>query len=160
MDIAQTGLGDAAGTMLLYREYPGSTGSMAGPGGHTRESAALPVITLDALLAQRALPCVDFIKCDVDGFEDRVLRGAVNTLCRHHPLLLVEVKASVLPAICQIIEPLGYTRGFFHFAGKLHAAARTADLPYRHSNALYRNFLFVYEQDARMAQLRPHLASP
>lgn len=33
---------------------------------------------------------IDYIKIDVDGFEERVLKGAVNTINKYEPLLVIE----------------------------------------------------------------------
>ncbi|HEY4372390.1 MAG TPA: FkbM family methyltransferase [Burkholderiales bacterium] len=46
----------------------------------------IPVITLDSLKLER----VDFIKLDVEGMEEDVLRGAERTLDRLRPLMQVE----------------------------------------------------------------------
>jgi FkbM family methyltransferase len=50
---------------------------------------------LDAALASRLGPAdeVGFIKIDVEGHELAVLRGAVETIARHRPVLIVETEA-------------------------------------------------------------------
>jgi len=53
------------------------------------DSIDVPVTTLDLALANRTKP-VDFIKCDAEGFEMAVLKGAHNILCQDVPLLLLE----------------------------------------------------------------------
>jgi FkbM family methyltransferase len=60
---------------------PGTPESAAADKGE-----AIPVITLDSL----NLPRIDFIKLDVEGMEEDVLRGAVRTLDRTRPLMQVE----------------------------------------------------------------------
>lgn len=47
--------------------------------------------TLDALVDERGLERVDFVKCDVEGMELRVLRGAEQVLERFAPELLLEI---------------------------------------------------------------------
>jgi FkbM family methyltransferase len=47
--------------------------------------------TLDALVAAEGLERVDLIKIDVEGHELRVLAGAVETLTRFRPRVLIEV---------------------------------------------------------------------
>jgi len=48
-------------------------------------------VTLDGFLAERQLAHVDFIKIDVDGNEPAVLRGALETIQRHRPKILMEI---------------------------------------------------------------------
>ena len=63
------------------------------PGGARSSSeAAEPVEarTLDGLLS--GSDRLDAIKCDVEGAELAVLRGAAQTLERFHPLLLIEIE--------------------------------------------------------------------
>lgn len=46
--------------------------------------------TLDAMLADIGLDRVDYLKVDVEGFEASVLQGAVNTIKKFRPRLIVE----------------------------------------------------------------------
>jgi FkbM family methyltransferase len=65
----------------------------------------IPVITLDSL----ALPRVDFIKLDVEGMEEDVLRGSARTLDRTRPLMQIEwwgTDAGSLPLY--LLEHLDY----------------------------------------------------
>lgn len=48
------------------------------------------VTTLDALIAALALPRVDFVKADIEGFEAALIAGAHATLTRFRPILLLE----------------------------------------------------------------------
>ena len=50
---------------------------------------------------------VDFIKIDVEGHEEKVLLGCVETLKRWKPLLLVEIYEGY-DTIEDILKPLGY----------------------------------------------------
>jgi len=60
------------------------------PGTNERSAAdkneTIPVITLDSLRLER----VDFIKIDVEGMEEDVLRGAARTLDITRPLMQIE----------------------------------------------------------------------
>jgi FkbM family methyltransferase len=77
----------------------------------------VPAITLDEYLAGRALS-VRAIKCDVEGHELAVLRGAHRTLGVHRPVLLVESEArlggpTVVPEVVAWLADLGYDGWFF-----------------------------------------------
>lgn len=50
----------------------------------------VPVLTLDDVCGSERP--VSFIKCDVEGHEDAVLRGARELLARDHPSVLIEIE--------------------------------------------------------------------
>lgn len=68
---------------------PGSSGGthIAGPGD-------IPLETLDRF----ALPVVDLLKIDVEGYELDVVRGAGETLARCRPVVCVEQRARTVAA--------------------------------------------------------------
>ena len=43
---------------------------------------------------------IDFIKIDVDGFEVKVLNGAIETITRNKPAINIEMKKEKRPSIC------------------------------------------------------------
>jgi FkbM family methyltransferase len=61
----------------------------------TREER-VPTQTVDALVAGQGLERIDVIKIDVEGHELQVLAGAVETLTRFRPRVLIEVFAETL----------------------------------------------------------------
>lgn len=56
----------------------------------------VPVTTVDALVAAHALPRLDLVKVDVEGFEGDVLDGAAATMARHRPAFILEFNAWTL----------------------------------------------------------------
>lgn len=61
---------------------------------------------------------VDFIKIDVEGHEYEVMEGAIETIRREKPVLLVEIeqrhlKKRTINDIFHFITSLGYTGGYF-----------------------------------------------
>ncbi len=48
-------------------------------------------ITIDDYCVKNNIPKVDFIKCDVEGAELFVLKGAINYLTRHRPVIFIEI---------------------------------------------------------------------
>lgn len=69
--------------------------------------------TVDALAAERGLTRVDFIKCDAEGHEHAIFRGASGVLARDLPGVLVEcdrgfVAGDPVGELWAMFEPLGY----------------------------------------------------
>ncbi len=85
-------------------------------GESPRESTSVRVARLDTLLSERRLDRVDLVKVDVDGWEAKVLRGAMETLNRFRPVLFFELTPSGVEAAGDSVEglfdsllALGYT---------------------------------------------------
>ncbi len=51
----------------------------------------MALITLDSYVEVMNIPKVGFIKLDVDGYELKVLKGAINTIKRDYPPILLEL---------------------------------------------------------------------
>ena len=73
--------------------------------------------TIDAYVAEQGIQKIDFMKCDVEGAELLVLRGAEKTIVRHKPKILLEVfdswtrRFSYSPSdIDSLLTKLGYIR--------------------------------------------------
>ncbi len=77
--------------------------------GCNRDSCVVSVRTLDELLAGERP--VSFLKCDVEGHEQRVLRGAAGILRRDRPYVFVEVEQRHRE------DPIDNTFAFFADAG-------------------------------------------
>ena len=76
----------------------------------TDKEGVIQLCTLDSY----ALVDVDFIKIDVDGYEDRVLEGAVHTVESSRPVINIEMKTAKRRQICdasvQTLKRLNYAR--------------------------------------------------
>lgn len=57
----------------------------------TEKAKSVPIDTLDKVLDGLGLS-VDFIKCDVEGHELAVLKGAERTLLESRPIVLIEIE--------------------------------------------------------------------
>jgi FkbM family methyltransferase len=55
------------------------------------------------------IPDVSFIKIDVEGHEASMLRGAVRTIARDRPIVLVEVRESTRAAVAAYFGDLNYS---------------------------------------------------
>lgn len=111
--IEACGLGDREDTIAIH--IPRLSGSLT----TTRASFSrvdgdgvdvkVPVRTLDGF----RLADVGFIKIDVEGFEFAMLQGAVDTITRCHPIILIEIDADdqtydEFARTFELIEDLGY----------------------------------------------------
>ena len=57
---------------------------------------------------------VVFIKVDVEGMEEKVLRGATSTILKDRPLMFVEFLKSDQPSLLACLDQLGYTTKKMH----------------------------------------------
>lgn len=57
---------------------------------------SVPLDSLDRIVRSEGLPRLDLIKADVEGFELYLLQGAVRTICRFRPILIVEINLGCL----------------------------------------------------------------
>lgn len=72
-------------------------------------ATAVATTTLDALIDAADLRAISAIKIDVEGHEVEVLGGALDTLRRFQPLLIVEAcDPPALQALESLLWPLGY----------------------------------------------------
>jgi FkbM family methyltransferase len=92
--IQRCAVGSEPGTAQLYRSAwnMGNHRLNPGAGGQAiaHEAIAVPVRTVDAIVADNRLSRVDVIKMDVEGYEPGVLGGMTSTLARFKPVILTE----------------------------------------------------------------------
>ncbi len=122
VEILPLALGAAPGraTLTIPVKRSGSYGfGLAHLGPHTRagsvETESVEVTTLDTLAARLALTRLDFIKADIEGWEQAMIAGGGATLARFKPALLVELNEEHLrraggsvAALWQMLSTLGY----------------------------------------------------
>jgi hypothetical protein len=87
---------------------------------------------------------VDFVKCDVEGAEMRVLRGARDILRADRPLLVLEAE---MPVECQarprvrefqeFLQPLGYRPLAFEYSGRQLQFGPLDRLQMHHANVAF-----------------------
>jgi FkbM family methyltransferase len=122
VEILPYALSDRPGDASIHVPAPeGGTSPGASLESHTG-GRAVPVKleTLDHALAGE--PRVSFVKCDVEGHELAVFRGARRILAEHGPALLFECEARHLAAhrmedVFAFLEALGYRGAFFTDGG-------------------------------------------
>jgi FkbM family methyltransferase len=113
LDIHAVALGDkrAMATLSSNIESSGDTWIDPTPQARRgREDVEVPVMVLDAY----GLNDVDLIKMDCEGFELAVLRGAMDTIHRCHPVIVVEQKHTFAERYgyqrteaCTVLQTLG-----------------------------------------------------
>jgi FkbM family methyltransferase len=102
--------------------------------------------SIDALVANQGLERVDLVKIDVEGHEPKVLAGAIETLTRFRPRLLVEVSEETLrrqgasvEAVLAFLEGYGYALNqFSDVTGQLAPLSRPVGTGSRNLVALPR----------------------
>lgn len=92
IELFPLGLGEKSETKAIFR-------STKNEGGHTfvktspdqiQTSDYIQIETLDNVLGG-TISRLDFIKIDVEGFEESVLRGAEQLIEKHKPLMMLEI---------------------------------------------------------------------
>jgi FkbM family methyltransferase len=154
--VENAAVSDRAGLMRLHvptdgRPSPGASLEATPAATATGHSLEVRVVMLDDYLVdlpRRGQP-VSFLKCDVEGHELNVFRGAEKLLLRDRPVLLFECEqrhhgAHPVGEVFAYLESLGYAGRFFH-QGRLEPLARFD--PARHQDAAQRgrycnNFVF------------------
>jgi len=122
VEILPLALGAAPGTATLTIpvKASGSYGfGLAHLGPHTRagsaETETIRITTIDALVAKLGLTRLDFIKADIEGWEQAMVEGGRATLARFKPALLIELNEAHLrraggsvAALWRMLVALGY----------------------------------------------------
>ncbi len=92
VEVREAALGDRAGTRSFAHviEDPGWSGFVARP---TPSPSPVEELTVEVERLDDVLPdgvCPAFMKIDMEGAEEEMLRGAVETLRRHRPVVAFE----------------------------------------------------------------------
>lgn len=111
-------LSDSEDTAVLHMPSTG-TGSegrstLHAPPFANATDIEVKVVPLDSVVLPGS---IGFIKIDVEGHEEQVLRGALETIREHQPVLLVEVEShddrhSRVDDVVALLSELGYEASF------------------------------------------------
>jgi FkbM family methyltransferase len=119
--LVKRALGARRGRALLHIADPEHNGqNTLGGFGHAGVEAVdhleVEVVDLDGLVDELGLARVDVIKIDVEGAELEVLKGALKTLQRHKPVVLLELFDAALrkqgasaDAVVSLLQAQGYS---------------------------------------------------
>jgi FkbM family methyltransferase len=116
--IFKKALGETRGTATLYRvdsNNPGANRILPTPPESKVPSEPVEIVTVDELNDQGIFRNVDLIKIDVEGFEVKVLKGAVRLIQQWKPILFVELaevnlnqQNETAETLVTFIQNLGY----------------------------------------------------
>jgi len=109
--IGRRGLVNVLGVQAVASERAGSLYLQKNPfhpADHRIAEAGVKVtaVTIDDVLRERGWPKVSLMKIDVQGAEERVLRGAMRTLRELQPAVFMEVDEAALGAMGSCAESL------------------------------------------------------
>ena len=105
------GIWDSEGALTLFANTSSGVGnSFVEDSGNQGKLDAIPVTTIDRLAAELSLPKIDFIKADVKGATQRLLRGATAVLQRDRPRIALSTEepaddVSAIAALARRIQP-------------------------------------------------------
>ena len=74
--------------------------------GGIRETRLVPTLKLDTVAIDTPVP--RFLKIDVEGGEEAVIRGSMELISRHLPIIYIEMEASQFDVVSNSLAPLGY----------------------------------------------------
>lgn len=117
LTVVNRGLSSQPGVMKMQRTKAGSgQASFHHDASDDLEEIEVPVTTLDGFFAGRPHEPIRFIKCDVEGHELEVFRGAECILREDGPLLLFEChdEQARQGDLFGFLTGLGYDGIFFH----------------------------------------------
>jgi len=110
MTIVRKGVGSTSGKHAFAPADSSSPDLGTGrfvKGGESANAILLECVALDDFA--REAPAPQAIKCDVEGAEVEVLRGAERTLREHRPWILCEMHSEANDRTCrELLENLGY----------------------------------------------------
>ena len=86
----------------------GGMGNFGGQEIIENAQGTVVIKSLDDVISGENISKIDFIKCDVEGFEFNVLLGAEKTLIKYKPLIFVEVFANNKDKVFEYLNNLGY----------------------------------------------------
>jgi len=103
--IHEVGLSDSVGIGVMTTRIDNSGAATLAETGKTGGSQ-VAVTTLDDFCFDHNIDRIDFIKIDIEGYEERLLAGGVDTFRRHQPLVMIELDPPKLLRAGSSVEKL------------------------------------------------------
>jgi FkbM family methyltransferase len=98
---------DIDGETQLYISFKSGVHSLVKRSGAVT-SIMVKGQSLDNLVGELRLESVDIIKIDVEGAEYKVLKGGLNTIRKHKPVILIEIWPSNHKTVVEFLRKLDY----------------------------------------------------
>ncbi|WP_339869207.1 FkbM family methyltransferase [uncultured Algoriphagus sp.] len=123
------GLSDKKGEVTLYASEDSNEGTntIYNTEKFSIELGKIQLDTLDEQIEELKINKVNFLKIDVEGAELQVLKGALNTLKKHLPILLLEINKDACIAggylpedILELLKPFNYSFSKIGLRGSLN----------------------------------------
>lgn len=117
IDVVEHPIWDQPGVSMYYIDKGAASNvSLNDLGGGSQKVAS---VSIDALVEEKKIAKVDFIKMDIEGAEPRALKGAENTIKRFKPTLAIAIYHSLsdfvgIPAYIRSLG-LGYKLYLGHY---------------------------------------------
>lgn len=130
------GLSDKKGEVILYASEDSNEGTntIYNTDKFSIEIGQIQLDTLDAQLKELNVNEVNFLKIDVEGAELQVLKGALTTLEKHRPILLLEINKDACIAggyqpedILELLKPFNYSFSKIGLRGSLSKVDKLPD---------------------------------
>jgi FkbM family methyltransferase len=104
VEVIPTAISDENGVAQFEAEETGYMGHLTSGAGISVQTAAL-----DSLVQAGRIPPPNYIKMDVEGAETMALRGAIEILRQHRPILFLATHGHEIHAEClRFLESIGY----------------------------------------------------
>ena len=142
--VHNSAVGDHDGTVKMLNKPITESAFNSITDSEGADTIDVPLVTLDKVLASREKP-IDFIKCDVEGFEMEVLKGCTQILTADKPCLVLEAdipsenEQSIQRAgvIANFLSKFGYEAYAFDMRGANLIIDKLNNLKMSHANVLF-----------------------
>ncbi|HLN45958.1 MAG TPA: FkbM family methyltransferase [Candidatus Sulfotelmatobacter sp.] len=109
-----TALGDYDGDTVLYLQPSSGSNSIVNTSApNSVQAVVVKIRKLDSLIKELKIERLDFLKIDVEGAELNVLNGALNTLKKYKPFVVMEshpfITGNLNSKIRSFLENLNYS---------------------------------------------------
>jgi FkbM family methyltransferase len=140
---------DSNGITTFYESFKNGNSSLSSLNANTAQekgfagnSVKVHTVKIDNELIN--LDRVDYIKVDVEGMEEKVLKGSSEVISKFKPTIAIEIWKERNDRLLKIIRDLNYTVYKLNEEGSI--VPINTDQIFNHINGNYDNFILKYEK--------------